>query len=130
MTKRELYMAVINGEITSEVIDGFKAEIEKIDRTNEERKAKVTPRQEENLVIKGEIKRFFERTGQPHFIEEVVEAMEEVLPGITRQRCSALCVQLIEEGALNVEDVRGLGELCQLFHTISANHTPSIVLKL
>ena len=106
MTKRELYMAVINGEITSEVIDGFKAEIEKIDRTNEERKTKITPRQEENLVIKGEIRRFFERTGQPHFIEEVVEAMEEVLPGITRQRCSALCVQLIEEGTLNVEDVR------------------------
>ena len=51
MTKRELYTAVVEGRITDEVIEGFKAEIEKIDRTNEERKAKVTPRQEENQVI-------------------------------------------------------------------------------
>lgn len=106
MTKRELYMAVVNGEITDEVIEGFKAEIEKIDKVNEERKAKVTPRQEENQVIKLEIRRFFERTGQPHFIEEVVEEIKRFLPEFTRQRCSALCNQLIEEGVLNVEDVR------------------------
>lgn len=106
MTKRELYMAVVNGEITDEVVEGFKAEIEKIDRTNEERKAKVTPRQEENMAIKWDIRRLFERTGQPHFIEEIVEGVKGDFPEVTRQRCSALCNQLIEEGVLNVEDVR------------------------
>lgn len=106
MTKRELYTAVVNGEITDEVIEGFKAEIEKIDKVNEERKAKVTPRQEENQMIKIEIKQYFMRTGQPHFIEEVVEEIKRFLPEFTRQRCSALCNQLIEEGVLNVEDVR------------------------
>lgn len=106
MTKRELYMAVVNGEITDEVVEGFKAEIEKIDRTNEERKAKVTPRQEENTAIKWDIRRLFERTGQPHFIEEIVEGVKGDFPKVTRQRCSALCNQLIEEGVLNVEDVR------------------------
>ena len=106
MTKRELYMAVVEGRITEEVVEGFKAEIEKIDKVNEERKAKVTPRQEENEIIKVEIRRFFERTGQPHFIEEVVDEVKEMSSGFTRQRCSALCNQLIEEGVLNVEDVR------------------------
>lgn len=106
MTKRELYTAVVEGRITDEVIEGFKAEIEKIDRTNEERKAKVTPRQEENQMIKIEIKQYFMRTSQPHFIEEVTEEIKKYLPEFTRQRCSALCNQLIEEGVLNVEDVR------------------------
>ena len=106
MTKRELYMAVVEGRVTDEVIEGFKAEIEKIDRTNEERKAKVTPHQEENTAIKWDIRRLFERTNQPHFIEEIVEGVKGDFPEVTRQRCSALCNQLIEEGVLNVEDVR------------------------
>lgn len=106
MTKRELYTAVVEGRITDEVIEGFKAEIEKIDKVNEERKAKVTPRQEENQMVKIEIKQYFMRTSQPHFIEEVTEEIKKYLPEFTRQRCSALCNQLIEEGILNVEDVR------------------------
>ena len=122
MTKRELYMAVVEGRVTDEVIEGFKAEIEKIDKVNEERKAKVTPRQEENQMIKIEIKQYFMRTGQPHFIEEVVEEIKWFLPEFTRQRCSALCNQLIEEGVLNVEDVRVKNKGKRKLYTLKEDH--------
>ena len=38
MTKRELYNAVITGNITEEVVEGFEALIEGLDHTNELRK--------------------------------------------------------------------------------------------
>ena len=106
MTRRERYMAVINGEITPELIEEFKAEIEKMDKVNKERKETITPHQMENEEIKGAIKAFFEIEVGSHFIEEIVEVAKEVDEGITRQRTSSLCKQLVDEGFLSVEDVR------------------------
>lgn len=102
MTKRELYTAVIEGNITEEVINSFKIELEKIDKANELRKNTKTPHQEENEVIKTQIKEFFQNNPTDHFIEEIVSQID----GITRQRCTALCNQLIAEGFLSVKDVR------------------------
>lgn len=106
MTRRERYMAVINGEITPELIEEFKAEIEKMDKINKERKETVTPHQMENEEIKEAIREYFKGTDEPHFIEDVWMAAKEVDEEITRQRTSSLCKQLSDEGFLNVEDVR------------------------
>jgi len=106
MVKREAYNAVINGEITEEVKEYFINELEKIDKQNLSRKSKMTEQQKENERIKNQIIDYFTENGKECFIDEVVE-----VTGITRQRCSILCNQLVKEGKLSERDekVKGKG---------------------
>lgn len=101
MTKREAYTSVVNGEITEEVISYFKEELNKINDRDEARKRTLTPRQQENERIKEDIINFFNESKGEYFIEDIVSPLN-----ITRQRCSILCNQLVQEEKLLMEDVR------------------------
>lgn len=48
MTNRELYTAIINGNVTEDVVEKAKAELEKLDKKNSSRSTKLTPTQVEN----------------------------------------------------------------------------------
>ena len=41
MTKREMYVAVVEGNVTEEIVEAFEAEIEKLDAANAAHRAKA-----------------------------------------------------------------------------------------
>lgn len=107
MTKRERIEAVINGNITEEVIEGFKAELVKMDESLEKAKNRKNPHKEANEAIKEQIVEFLNTCEESMLIDPIVESIGE---GVTRQRVSTLCTQLISEGKLIAEDVKVKGK--------------------
>ena len=101
MTKRELYTAVINGEITPEVIEGFKEEIEKMNARNAKRANTPSKRAIENEPIKANIVEFISGCDERVTATTVAEAL-----GLSTQKVSALCRQLVEAGSLTAEEVK------------------------
>ena len=106
MTKREFLnevIAVIDG--TSEVnvleLKEFaKAEIVKLDERNANRSAKPTKTQIENKSIKEKILEVLS-TEERMLTTEIAERV-----GISTQKASALCRQLVESQKLKVEEVK------------------------
>ena len=106
MTKREFLnevIAVIDG--TSEVnvleLKEFaKAEIVKLDERNASRSSKPTKAQIENEPIKEKILGVLS-TGERMVASAIAEKI-----GISTQKASALCRQLVESKKLKVEDVK------------------------
>ena len=106
MTKREFLnevIAVIDG--TSEVnvleLKEFaKAEIVKLDERNANRSSKPTKTQIENEPIKEKILEVLS-TGEKMVASAIAERL-----GISTQKASALCRQLVESKKLKVEDVK------------------------
>lgn len=106
MTKREFLnevIAVIDG--TSEVnvleLKEFaKAEIVKLDERNANRSSKPTKTQIENEPIKEKILEVLS-TGERMVASAIAEKV-----GISTQKASALCRQLVESKKLKVEDVK------------------------
>lgn len=102
MTRRERLEMVIKGEITPELIEDCKRELEKLDRKLALMKEKETPRQEENREIGEEVLRIVEEN-EGIQIEEIREKLNVE---VTRQRLTAICTNLIREKKLRTEDVR------------------------
>jgi len=103
MTRRQRLEAVINGEITEELIEECKAELAKLDersaRANEEAKTSanyVENKRYEELII-GAL------TEEPIQIDELAERIGSTL---TRQRLTAICTNLIREGRICSCDIK------------------------
>lgn len=107
MTKKEAYRAVIDGNITAEVLDYFTIELQKMEEKDRARKSTLTQQQIENERIKEQILTFFLENPGPHFVDEIVPFVQ-----ISRQKCSVLCNQLIKSGKLSQKDetVKGKGK--------------------
>lgn len=106
MTKREFLnevIAVIDGTSEVDVLElkeFAKAEIVKLDERNANRSSKPTKTQIENEPIKEKILEILS-TGERMVASAIAEKV-----GISTQKASALCRQLVESKKLKVEDVK------------------------
>lgn len=100
MTNREFFNAIVNGELTEEVIAHAQTSIEKLDARNAARKDKPSKKSLENEPIKEAIKSVL--TDEPMTASDVAEKVE-----ISVQKASALLRQI--EG-LNVTEVKVKGK--------------------
>lgn len=106
MTRREMYEAIVNGNITDEVIALAKESIEKMDAQNAARREKVTEKQAENLVLVGKV---VEMLGAEPLTATDIAAALEVSP----QKASSLARKAVELGQAASQDVKGPKGKCK-----------------
>jgi len=102
MTNREFLTAVINGTVSDNEIDFAKAEIAKLDARNDKRRNTQTKEQKANEPIKANIVAVLSK---PMVASEIASAL-----GISTQKVSALCKQLVDNGTLTVKDIKVKGK--------------------
>lgn len=104
MTRRQRLEAVINGEITEELVESCREELAKLNS----RSAGVspTPNQVENAQI-GEVILQILSDGSHLQIEGL---MAQLQVEMSRQKVTAICTNLIREGRLKSEDVKVSGK--------------------
>ena len=103
MTKREMFEAIINGNINEEIIEMAKNEIVKMDEKNAKRKSTPSKVALANEPIKAKIKEVL--TSEPQSASEVAEKVE-----ISVQKASALLRQ-IDGLAVSEIKVKGKGKV-------------------
>lgn len=107
MTSREFFNAVIEGNITDEIKDFAKSQIEKLDSKNAKRKTTDNKTQKENKAIKESLLATMEK--DKVYTASEVAGME--IEGITStQKASALLRQMVETGTLTSEEVKVKGK--------------------
>ena len=100
MTYREMYTAIVNGEINEEVIAMAQNAIAKLDERNERRASKPSKVAELNAPIKDEIVVWLGENGT-HIAKEVGEALH-----LTTAKASALLGQLVKEERVSAEEIK------------------------
>ena len=100
MTKREMFEAIVNGQVTAEIVEMAKAEIVKMDERNAKRRETPSKSAVANEPIKAEIVKVL--TNEPMTASAVAEQV-----GISTQKASALLRQI--EG-LEVTEVKVKGK--------------------
>ena len=100
MTKREMFEAIVNGNITDEVVEMAQSEISKLDERNAKRREKPSKTALANEPIKASIVEVL--TNEPQSASEIAEKVE-----ISTQKCSALLRQI--EG-LEVTEIKVKGK--------------------
>ncbi len=103
MTRREMFEAIVNGNVTEEVIAMAQNEITKMDERNAKRKNSPSKKSIENEPIKAKIVEVL--THEPQSASEVAEKVE-----ISTQKASALLRQ-IEGLAVSEIKVKGKGKV-------------------
>lgn len=103
MTRRERLEMVIAQNITEELIEECKVELEKLNASNASRKP--TAHQVENVKVGEDILAIL--TDEPKFVEEVLAGLEGEF---TRQRISGILTNLVKEGKVHSEDVKVKGK--------------------
>ena len=103
MTRREMFEAIVNGNVTEEVIEMAKNEIVKMDERNAKRASKPSKTAIANEPIKAKIVEVLSET--PQSASEIAEKVE-----ITVQKCSALLRQ-IEGLSVTKLKVKGKGKV-------------------
>lgn len=89
-------------DVTMDTLINFaKEEITKLDVRNASRSSKPTKVQIENESIKAKIVELLTEVGEKYVASAIAEKVE-----ISTQKASALCRQLVDEGKLQVEDVK------------------------
>ena len=99
MTTREFFTAVAKGEISDEIKDTATALIEKLDKRNENRNSKPSKTAVANEPIKVAILEMLK--DQSAIASDIAEKLE-----ISTQKASALCRQLVENGSLDVAEIK------------------------
>lgn len=108
MTRRERLEMVIANNITTELIEECKAEIEKMDTANAKRKERVNPHKAENASLMEKIMGVVASSDEPIFVDDIVEGLG--VEGLTRQKVSSLCTLLVKDSRLVAEDVKVKGK--------------------
>ena len=103
MTRREMFEAIFNGNVTEEVIEMAKNEIVKMDERNAKRASKPSKTAIANEPIKAKIVEVLSET--PQSASEIAEKVE-----ISTQKCSALLRQ-IDGLAVTEIKVKGKGKV-------------------
>ena len=103
MTRRERLEMVIAGNITEELIEECKVELEKLNASNASRKP--TERQTVNKQIGETILGFL--TDEPMFVDAIVANLGG---DFTRQRVSGILTTLVKDGKVKSEDVKVKGK--------------------
>ena len=94
MTQREFFNAIVNGNVTEAEVEFAKAQIAKLDATNEKRRNSQTKTQKANEGIKAEIMAMFAEN------EIVTAKMVHEALGISTQKASPLLGQLAKAGKI------------------------------
>lgn len=108
MTRRERLEMVIAQNITAELIEECKAELEKMDTANAKRREKESPHKTENAELMEKIVSVLKGSAEPMQIDPIVEALG--VEGLKRQRVSSLCTLLVKDGKITSEDVKVKGK--------------------
>ena len=108
MTRKERLRAVIDGNISEELVADCQRELEKLEAKEAERKATPTENQLANKLIENSIVDLLSHEA-PLTIEQI---NEEVGRTYTRQKLTAICTNLVRRGILESEKikVKGKGE--------------------
>jgi GTP-sensing pleiotropic transcriptional regulator CodY len=114
MTNREFYTMVANGTLTEEVITKANEEIAKLDARNAKRASKPSKKSLENIPIRAHIAGFLEENEGSHLASEIASAL-----GISTQKVSALCRQMVADGVLTVEDTKVKGKGTQKSYSLA-----------
>lgn len=107
MTNREMFTAIVNGELTDEVIAKATEEIAKLDARNAARKEKPSKKSLENEPIKAKIAEVL--TDEPKTASEIASEVE-----ISVQKASALLRQM----NVTVTDVKVKGKGTQKAYSL------------
>lgn len=109
MTRRERLEMVIRGEITEELVEECKRELEKLNAQGAKAlaKSKESANYRENKAYEERVCEFLRDVGKP---VQIAEILTEVAPTLTRQRMTAICTNLVREGRIGVEDVKVKGK--------------------
>lgn len=106
MTKREFFEAVIANVEDVELVEFAQSEIEKMNARNAKRSATPSKTALANAPIKEKIHEFmYGEDGMVHTASEIAEVV-----GISTQKASALCRQLVEEGIFSADEVKVKGK--------------------
>ena len=103
MTRRERLEMVIANNITEELVEECKVELEKLNASNASRKP--TAHQVENVKIGKDILTIL--TNEPKFVEDVLAGLDK---GYSRQRVSGILTNLVKDGKVHSEDVKVKGK--------------------
>lgn len=104
MTNREFYTAIVNNNVTDEVVAFANAEIDKLDARNEKRRTTLTKAQEANVGVKENIKEYL-GTVPSAVAADIAQACT-----VSTQKVSALCRQMVESGEIKVTDIKVKGK--------------------
>lgn len=107
MTKREFFVAVMEKVEDAELKLFAEQEIAKMDERNAKRKNAPSKKSIENEPIKEKIVEYLGRENELDFAT-ASEIANEI--GISVQKASALCRQLVENGILTSEEVKVKGK--------------------
>ena len=111
ITMRQLFTAIVEGNITPAMIEKAKAEIAKMDATNAKRAEKAAEKAKENLPLKNSIFEFLVANGTKT-TTEVAAGVGESIP-----KASAMLRQMVEEGRLTSSEVSVKGKGKQKAYT-------------
>jgi hypothetical protein len=112
MTRRERLEMVIANNITEELIEECKVELEKLNASNASRKP--TAHQVENVKIGEDILALL--SSEPKFVEDVLAGLDGEL---TRQRVSGILTNLVKDGKVHSEDVKVKGKGKRKVYTLA-----------
>lgn len=109
MTRRERLEMVIRGEITPELIEDCKRELEKLNERGAAAlaKSKETEQYRENKVYEEQVYEFVRGSEEP---VQVGEILTNVAPELSRQRMTAICTNLVRDGRMQAVDVKVKGK--------------------
>lgn len=105
MTRRERLEMIIRREITDELVEECKVELEKLNErsANALAKSKETKQYKENKAYE---ERVYEFLGEKEEPVQIGEILAGVAPELTRQRMTAICTNLVREGRVETVDVK------------------------
>lgn len=112
MTNREMLTAIVNGEVTDDVVAKASEELAKLDARNAKRANTPSKKSVENEPIKTKIAEFL--ADGAHLAKEIADGCE-----ISTAKASALCRQMVEDGRLKVEDVKVKGKGTQKSYSLA-----------
>lgn len=103
MTTRDFYTAISVSNLSVELVDFAKAELVKMDARNDKRRSTMTKEQIANEQVKVNILNAIADGAE--YASEIASAC-----GISTQKASALCRQLVADGKATVEEVKVKGK--------------------
>ena len=116
MTYRDFYNAVLTSTDNDELKAFATEAIAKLDARNAKRSSKPSKKSLENAPIKAKIAEYLGRTDEHDFAtaSEIATELE-----ISTQKASALCLQMVGDGVLTVEDVKVKGKGTQKSYSLA-----------
>lgn len=105
MTMREMYVAIMNGEVTDEVKAMAQAQLEKMDVANARKASKAHAQKDAvNGPLMEQMTLLLKDKNEGMTAAEVGGAL-----GVSTQKAQALLRKLVEAGTLTVEDIKVKG---------------------